>query len=65
MICRCIEEISMLRHEIATLSPKAHAYDQITTVLGLLPKPSQGYGEDIIWRLKKQLEELKPEIAED
>lgn len=54
----------MLRHEIAILSPKAHAYDQITTVLGLLPKPSQGYGEDIIWRLKKQLEELNPEIAE-
>ncbi|MGK2908789.1 MAG: hypothetical protein ACSLE1_03170 [Sphingobium sp.] len=69
MTQRCIEEISMLRDEVARLAPKADAYDAITSILGLLPRPSQGYGEDIVWRLKKQIAELTanavaPEPAE-
>lgn len=65
MIHRCIEEIEMQRREIDRLRPKAEAYDAITVILGLLSKPPQGYGEDIVWRLRKQLDELRQnEMAE-
>lgn len=59
MIQRCIEEIRQLRGEIARLAPKADAYDAITSILSLLPKPTQGAGEDIVWRLLKQIDELR------
>lgn len=58
MAQRCVEEIKMLRAEIDNLRPKAHAYESITAILGLLPRPTQGYGEDIVWRLNKQIAEL-------
>lgn len=60
MIQRCIEEIEGQRREIATLRPRAEAYTTITQILGLLPQPSQGYGEDLVWRLKRELAELQP-----
>lgn len=63
MAQRCIEEIKTLRAQVAELAPKAHAYDSISQVLDLLPKPSQGYGEDIVWRLQKQIDELRAEPA--
>lgn len=58
MIDRVCDEITTLRQRVAVLEPKAHAYDAITDILGLLPRPSQGYGEDIIWRLRKEQEQL-------
>lgn len=66
MVQRCIEEISMLRAANAELAPKAEAYDTIRSILNLLPRPATGYGEDIVWRLKKQIAELqpKPEAAQ-
>lgn len=63
MIDNTIAEITMLRAEIARLAPKADAYDTITSILGLMPKPSQGHGVDIVWRLKKQADELRANIA--
>lgn len=62
----CIEEISMLRSQVAALQPRADAYDSIERILRLIPQPAQGYGEDIVWRLRKQIEELQPknEVAE-
>lgn len=57
-IQRCIEEISILRKENERLKPLANAYNSIQQVLDLLPQRSQGYGEDIVWLLRKQLEEL-------
>lgn len=59
MINRCIEEIKMLRGRIVSLEPKAHAYESVTKILDLLPKPSQGHGEDLLWRLEKQVQELR------
>lgn len=59
MIDRSVEEITRLRGQIAALAPKAHAYDTMTAILDLLPKPSQGYGEDIVWRLKRQADEIR------
>lgn len=52
-------EIDNLRAEIARLKPKAHAYDNLTIVLGLLPQQSQGYGEDMASKLRRYAEELR------
>lgn len=76
MMKRAAGEIRELRATIERLKPKAHAYDQLSAVLGLLPQPSQGYGEDVAWMLDKRIAELekarKPEptpapgyVAED
>lgn len=64
MINQCISEIQMLQAQVAALTPKAAAYDLITKILGLIPPPSQGYGIDIIWQLRKRLEELQPKVAD-
>lgn len=61
MMQRCVEEIRTLRQVNAELAPKADAYDSLRQVLNLLPQPSQGYGEDLVWRLQKQIAELESE----
>ena len=58
MMVRCKNEILRLRSEIAVLAPKAHAYDSIASILRLLPQPSQGYGEDVVWLLDKRVREM-------
>ena len=60
MMNRCINEINMMRVTISRLQPKADAYDNLATVLRLLPQPSQGMGEDLAWVLKKRIQELTP-----
>lgn len=61
MVQRCISEIEGLRRQIERLAPKAAAYDCISQILGLLPQSSMmGAGEDVLWRLRMKLEELKP-----
>lgn len=59
MMQRCKGEITSLRIIISKLQPKADAYDNISSILRLLPQPSQGYGEDLVWRLNKAIEELE------
>ncbi|MCA0424026.1 MAG: hypothetical protein LCH61_12015 [Proteobacteria bacterium] len=59
MMQRCREEIRHQRMMIDHLTPKAQAWDQICKVLNMLPQPQQGFAEDIVWRLDKQIEELK------
>lgn len=56
---RTVSEMTELRNRIATLEPKAHAYDTLCTVLGLLPQRSQGMSEDFMWVLKKRIAELQ------
>ncbi len=63
MAQRCSSEIKEMRRAIANLQPKADAYDKLSIVLGLLPQPSQGYGEDIAWKLDKRVEELKAALT--
>lgn len=69
MMKRSREEIVSLRAEIDRLSPKAHAYDQMSIVLGLLPRQPQGYGEDVAHRLSRQIDEeesaMKAEPKDD
>jgi hypothetical protein len=60
MMNRCKEEILSLRAIIERLQPKADAYDNLATVLRLLPQPRQKMGEDLVWTLKKRIEELQP-----
>jgi hypothetical protein len=60
MMNRCKQEILSLRAVIARLEPKADAYDNLVRVLRLLPQPSVGMGEDVVWILDKRIRELKP-----
>lgn len=65
MMNRCRNEIVTLRREIERLAPKAEAYDRIGAILNLLPKPSIGYGEDVVWQLEKRIKALsEPESAD-
>lgn len=60
MMNRCRQEIVGLRATIDRLQPKADAYDNLVTVLRLLPRPSVGMGEDLVWVLDKRIRELEP-----
>lgn len=60
MMNRCKAEIVSLRSVISHLQPKAEAYDNLVTVLRLLPKPSIGMGEDLVWVLDNRIRELEP-----
>lgn len=57
---RAAEEIKMLRGRIASLQPKADAYDLLEKVVHhSLPGAQQGYGEDVAWRIEKAVEEVE------
>lgn len=60
MMNRCKQEILGLRARIAHLEPKADAYDNLVCVLRLLPRPSVGMGEDLVWLLDRRIQELTP-----
>lgn len=65
MAQRSIDEITVLRAEVTYLAPKAAAYDAIVQILGLLPRASRGASEDVVWRLKEQVRQIrKSEEAE-
>lgn len=63
MMNRCKHEILSLRGTIERLKPKADAYDNLAAVLRLLPQPSVGMGEDVVWVLDKRIRELTPPEA--
>lgn len=63
MMRRCQDEIQSLRFEINRLRPKAEAYDSIAQILALLPRPSQGMSQDIIWTLDKRIREIEAALA--
>lgn len=60
MMYRCKHEIVELRAMIDRLKPKADAYDNLAAILRLLPQPSVGMGEDLVWVLDKRIRELQP-----
>jgi len=60
MMNRCKEEIRSLRSVIDRLKPKAEAYDNLATLLRLLPHQSVAMGEDVVWILDKRIRELTP-----
>lgn len=60
MMNRCKQEILSPRGVIDRLKPKADAYDNLATLLRLLPQPSVGMGEDLVWVLDKRMRELQP-----
>ena len=63
MMRRCKNEIVSLRTEIGHLRPKAEAYDDISQILSLLPRRSQGMGEDVVWTLDKRMREIIEKAA--
>jgi len=60
MMNQCKHEIMNLRAQINRLKPKADAYDNLASVLALLPRQSVGMGEDMVWTLDKRIRELEP-----
>lgn len=64
MMQRCREEIVSLRRQIDRLAPKAEAYDAMTAILGMIPRQAQGYGEDMVWRLEKEIAEIQHRMME-
>lgn len=60
MMNRCKAEIQSLRSVITRLQPKADAYDNLVAIVRLLPQPSVGMGEDLVWILDKRIQELQP-----
>lgn len=65
MMLRCKNEIQSLRAAIDRLQPKADAYDNLVTVLRLLPQKSVGMGEDLAWVLERRIKELSATPAEE
>ena len=65
MMNRCKAEIVNLRAVIERLKPKADAYDNLATVLRLLPQQGICMGEDLVWTLDKRIRELQPKPAEN
>jgi hypothetical protein len=65
MMNLCKSEIVGLRATIERLAPKADAYDNITSILRLLPQPNRGMGEDVVWILDKRIRELTPKPSPD
>lgn len=63
MMNRCKEEIRSLRARIERLEPKAEAYDNMATLLRMLPRPSVGMSEDLVWVLDKRIREMSPKPA--
>ena len=59
MMNRCKAEIISLRTIIERLKPKADAYDNLAAIVRLLPQPSVGMGEDLVWILDKRIRELQ------
>ena len=66
MMNRCKAEIVGLRAVIERLKPKADAYDNLAAIVRMLPQPSVGMSEDLVWTLDKRIRELqpKPEAAQ-
>lgn len=59
MLRRASDEIKSLRRQIDHLAPKAEAYDALVALIGMFPRPPQGYGEDVVWRLEQAISELQ------
>lgn len=65
MMQRCETEIVSLRARIDYLKPKAEAYDAILVILDLLPgRRSEGAGVDVLWTLRRRIQELTLPVAE-
>lgn len=57
---RAIDEINTLRHRNEILEAKVQTMDLFALVLRTEPKyPSQGYGEDIAWKMQRYLDNAK------
>lgn len=60
LMLRASEEIRMLRRRNELLEAKVGTMELFATVLNTRPwAPSQGYGEDIVWRIEKALQEAE------
>jgi hypothetical protein len=61
MMQRCLHEIEMQRQQINLLTPRADAYEIVSIIArGLSPRQGGMVSEDIVWRLRKKIEELQP-----
>lgn len=59
-----LHEIRGLRSRLAEVEPKAQAYDVLATIVGLIPRPTQGYGMDVAWQIEHFLKSQTEEASE-
>jgi hypothetical protein len=58
------DEVIRLRRQIEALKPKAHAYDTIAAISRMPTELGEdGYGVDVAWALKVQIDALIEERA--
>ena len=55
MMESCKQEIEDLRAQVAMLAAKAEAFDAVQQVLGFIPQRSRGEGEDLVWKLGREI----------
>lgn len=60
MMERCAQEMEILRDQNKIMGAQLHIVEVFANVVGLVPK-SQGYSEDIVWRLKSTLKKYREE----
>lgn len=59
MMRRASDEIKTLRRTIEQLAPKADAYDAIRQMQDMMPRRSQGFGEDVAYLLDRRIKEIE------
>ena len=64
MMERCKGEIQRLKRVTDSLRPKADAYDNIATILNLLPSPCSGAEESLEWVLANRIRELSKPVPD-
>lgn len=57
------DEIKGLRRTIDNLAPKADAYDAIRQLQSMMPRQSQGFGQDVAWALDKLIADQTGEVG--
>jgi hypothetical protein len=63
MMRRASDEIKTLRRTIEQLAPKADAYDAIRQMQDMMPRRTQGYGEDVAYLLDRRIKEIEDAAA--
>ena len=65
LLRRCADEIARLRSRVASLEPKAEAYDCIAQVLSMVPQRYHPPTEDFVRALERRIFDMNQVKAAD